>query len=65
MHWRDGRLLAVEVLDDAGRVKGVRPLGGTVEFGEKAELAVVREFQEELGITVDPHSPCNPLISLF
>ncbi|KFI29199.1 DNA mismatch repair protein MutT [Haematobacter massiliensis] len=52
LHWRDGRLLAAEVLDDAGRVKGVRPLGGSVEFGETAEAAVIREFHEELGIAV-------------
>ncbi|MCF4115786.1 NUDIX domain-containing protein, partial [Rhodovulum sulfidophilum] len=30
----------------------MRPLGGTVEFGETAQTAVIREFQEELGITV-------------
>ncbi len=52
LHWRDNRLLAAEVLDDAGRVKGVRPLGGTVEFGETAEAAVIRKFQEELGVAV-------------
>lgn len=52
LHWRGDRLLAAEVLDDAGDVKGVRPLGGTVEFGETAEMAVIREFQEELGIVV-------------
>lgn len=53
LHWRGDRLLAAEVLDDAGRVKGVRPLGGSVEFGETAEAAVLREFREELGITVE------------
>ncbi|WP_316014871.1 NUDIX hydrolase [Roseobacter sp. HKCCA0434] len=52
LHWRQGRLLAVEVLDDAGKVKGVRPLGGGVEFGETARDAVIREFREELGIVV-------------
>ncbi|RWR31893.1 NUDIX domain-containing protein [Sinirhodobacter populi] len=57
LHWRGDRLLAAEVLDDAGRVKGVRPLGGTVEFGETAEAAVIREFREELGITVQPLGP--------
>lgn len=57
LHWRDGRLLAAEVLDDAGRVKGVRPLGGSVEFGETAQAAVIREFQEELGIDVQVLGP--------
>ncbi len=52
LHWRDGCLLAFEVLDDAGRIKGVRPLGGTVEFGETWQEALVREFREELGIDV-------------
>ncbi|MER5171554.1 NUDIX domain-containing protein [Thioclava sp. GXIMD2076] len=52
LHWRDGRLLAAEVPDDAGRVKGVRPLGGTVEFGETAEAALRREFHEELGVEI-------------
>ncbi|MGP9806203.1 NUDIX domain-containing protein, partial [Paracoccus sp. NSM] len=65
LHWRDGRLLAAEVLDDAGRVKGVRPLGGTVEFGETVEVAVVREFQEELGITVKAVSPPTFMENIF
>lgn len=52
LHWRDDRLLAAEVYDDAGRIKGVRPLGGGVEFGETAQIAVAREFREELGIHV-------------
>jgi hypothetical protein len=53
LQWRGDRLLASEVYDDAGRLKGVRPLGGTVEFGETAEAALIREFQEELGIEVN------------
>ncbi|BBC72330.1 DNA mismatch repair protein MutT [Altererythrobacter sp. B11] len=54
LHWRDGRLLAAEVLDDNGRLKGVRPLGGSVEFGETLKDAVIREFEEELGVCVAP-----------
>ena len=52
LHWRDGRLLAAEVRDDAGRIKGVRPLGGEIEFGESWRAALLREFNEELGIDV-------------
>ncbi|UWU77916.1 NUDIX hydrolase [Bradyrhizobium huanghuaihaiense] len=52
LHWRNGRLLAAEVRDDAGRIKGVRPLGGAIEFGESWRRALVREFNEELGIDV-------------
>ncbi|MBR1087416.1 NUDIX hydrolase [Bradyrhizobium manausense] len=52
LHWRDGRLLAAEVRDDAARIKGVRPLGGEIEFGESWRAALLREFTEELGIDV-------------
>lgn len=52
LHWRDGRLLAAEVRGDAGRIKGVRPLGGEIEFGESWRAALVREFAEELGVEI-------------
>lgn len=52
LHWREGRLLAAEVRDDAGRLKGVRPLGGEIEFGESWQTALMREFGEELGIAI-------------
>lgn len=51
--WHDGRLLAAEVRDDGGRLKGVRPLGGTVEFAERWWAAIVREFAEELALDVE------------
>ena len=50
--WRDDGLLAAEVTDDAGRIVGVRPLGGSVEFGERREEALAREFREELGADI-------------
>ncbi len=46
------RLLAAEVYNDAGEIKGVRPIGGHVEFGETREQALVREFREELGTEI-------------
>jgi 8-oxo-dGTP pyrophosphatase MutT (NUDIX family) len=51
--WRDGRLLVGEVYADDGGVKGVRPLGGRVEFGEPWRDALVREFREELGAEIE------------
>lgn len=43
-----GRLLVCEVLNDQGMLKGWCPLGGGIEFGETAEVALRREIQEEL-----------------
>jgi len=60
LHWRSGRLLAMEVLNDAGDIKGARPLGGTVEFGETWQDALLREFKEELNIEVSISG--NPLV---
>lgn len=54
LHWRGMRLLAAEVLDDCGELKGVRPIGGTVEFGETLTEAMIREFREELGVRAAP-----------
>lgn len=50
--WRGGKLLASEIYRDDGSIKGVRPLGGSLEFGESWQHALIREFQEELGINV-------------
>ena len=53
LHWRDGCLLASEVNRDDGTLKGVRPLGGTVEFGETWQDALIREFQVEIGVGIE------------
>ncbi|MBN9671275.1 NUDIX hydrolase [Roseibium aggregatum] len=50
--WQDDALLLSEVCDDSGRVTGMRPLGGTVEFGEPWRDALQREFLEELGARI-------------
>lgn len=53
LHWREGKLLAVEVRDDQGLLTGVRPLGGSIEFGECWQSALVREFKEELSVDIE------------
>lgn len=50
--WQDDALLLTEIYDDLGNVKGMRPLGGTVEFGEPWQDALQREFLEELGVRI-------------
>ncbi|MGY8634317.1 NUDIX hydrolase [Bradyrhizobium sp. 14AA] len=65
LHWRDGRLLAAEVRDDAGRLKGVRPLGGEIEFGESWRAGLVREFNEELGIDITLRGEPSMLENIF
>ena len=60
LHWRNAKLLAAEVFDDHGQLKGVRPLGGSVEFGEAWQTALAREFKEELGVAIEVAGP--PLV---
>lgn len=48
LHWRGPRLLAFEVYDHEGKLKGVRPLGDSVKFGKSAKQAVIRDFKEEI-----------------
>jgi len=49
----------MRVTDDAGALKGWRPLGGSIKFGERAEDTLKREFQEELGQAItEPRLLC-------
>ncbi len=63
--WRGDALLAVEVLDDGGRIKGVRPPGGSVAFGETREQALEREFAEELGCGISITGPWTVFENLY
>lgn len=49
---RGEELLVVAVQEDGGAIKGWRPLGGTIEFGERAADTLRREFVEELGLAI-------------
>jgi len=63
--WREDRLLVAEVEDDSGRIKGVRPLGGAIEFGETREEALRREFKEELETAIRIVGPWHLLENIF
>lgn len=60
LHWRGEALLAAEVPRDDGSIKGLRPLGGGVEFGETWAEALAREFDEELSVRIKITGP--PLV---
>jgi ADP-ribose pyrophosphatase YjhB (NUDIX family) len=49
---RGTELLVAAVQDDAGSIKGWRPLGGSIEFGERAAETLRREFREEVGLEI-------------
>jgi ADP-ribose pyrophosphatase YjhB (NUDIX family) len=43
------RLLVFEVADPVRGITGYRPLGGSIEFGERGHDTVAREIREEIG----------------
>src|SRR5438477_13034201 len=62
---RGAELLVVAVADDAGTITGWRPLGGTIELGERAAEALQREFIEELAEPITAPKLITVLESLY
>lgn len=64
MVWNGPRLLVFDVSGSSGLV-GVRPLGGSIEFGETREDALHREFWEELGTPIRITGPWFTFENIF
>ena len=50
---KDNKLLVLEGFDEKKNEFFYRALGGGIEFGEKSDEALKREFLEELGIEIE------------
>ena len=61
----DDHILVAEGFDTIANLPFYRPLGGTVEFGERTEDTVVREIDEELGEAVTDLRLITVLENLF
>jgi 8-oxo-dGTP pyrophosphatase MutT (NUDIX family) len=48
----NGRILAAEGYDAVKQQLFYRPLGGTIEFGERGQETIARELREEIGAEV-------------
>jgi ADP-ribose pyrophosphatase YjhB (NUDIX family) len=62
---RRDEMLLMAVRDDDGTLKGWRPLGGTIEFGERAAAALQREFAEEIGAALAEPKLLTVIESLY
>ena len=61
----ENRILVAEMYDSVKRETFFRPLGGTIEFGERGEEAVRREFLEEIGAHLEEISYLGMLENIF
>jgi len=63
---RDGdRILVAEGRDSKKNQTFYRPLGGTIEFGERGEETVTRELMEEIGATLTEVRYLGTLENIF
>lgn len=60
-----GKILVNEFYDDAKQQRLFRPIGGGIEFGERSSDAVIREVQEELGLSISNLRLIGTLESIF
>ncbi|MGN2407572.1 NUDIX hydrolase [Pseudomonas syringae] len=60
-----GKILVNEFYDEAKQQTFFRPVGGGIEFGERSSDAIVREVQEELGLSISNLRLIGTLESIF
>jgi 8-oxo-dGTP pyrophosphatase MutT (NUDIX family) len=62
---RQGKILVNEAIDQVKRQQYFRPLGGGIEFGERAISAAQREIREELGAEITGLHRLGTLENIF
>ncbi|MBI5305442.1 MAG: NUDIX domain-containing protein [Chloroflexi bacterium] len=62
---RGDEILVFEATDPTKHQTFYRPLGGGIEFGERGEVAVVRELREEIGADITQVSYRATLENIF
>lgn len=62
---RDGYVLVSGATDTVKREAFYRAIGGGIEFGETAEVALKREFEEELGVALESVQLLGVLENIF
>ncbi|MCW8277755.1 NUDIX hydrolase [Pseudomonas sp. PCH199] len=60
-----GKILVNQFYDAVGKQTLFRPIGGGIEFGERSVDAIVREVQEELGLSISDVRLIGTLESIF
>ena len=60
-----GKILVNQFFDADKQQMLFRPLGGGIDFGEHSAQAIVREIQEELGLSINSLRLIGTLESLF
>ncbi len=60
-----GKILVNEFYDEAKQQTFFRPVGGGIEFGERSSDAIIREVQEELGLSTSNLRLIGTLESIF